>query len=69
MKFSRRDRRIFRRFKSEVPLEYKKRSGEYYRALLNNPTAITLGTLDTVVPPDNARRLAQTIQKIGGPFF
>jgi pimeloyl-ACP methyl ester carboxylesterase len=53
--------------KSEVPLEYKKRSGEYYpERFLNIPTAITLGTLDTVVPPDSARRLAQTIQKIGG---
>ncbi len=53
--------------KSEVPLEYKKRSAEYYpENFLNIPIAITLGSLDTVVQPDSARRLAETIRKIGG---
>ncbi|MBR5757657.1 MAG: prolyl oligopeptidase family serine peptidase [Thermoguttaceae bacterium] len=53
--------------KSEIPLEYKKRSAEYYpENFLNVPIAITLGSLDTVVPPDSARRLAETIRKIGG---
>lgn len=53
--------------KMEVPLEYKKRSAEYFpENFLNVPIAITLGSLDTVVQPDSARRLAETIQKIGG---
>ena len=53
--------------KSEVPLEYKNRSAEYFpERFLGKPTAITLGSLDDVVPPDSARRLAHAIQKMGG---
>lgn len=53
--------------KSEKYLEYKKRSAEYFpEAFLGKPLAVTLGSQDVVVQPDSARRLAQTVQKIGG---
>ncbi len=53
--------------KSEVPQEYKNRSGEYFpERFLGIKIAVTLGGQDTVVPPDSARRLASAIQKLGG---
>ena len=53
--------------KSDIPMEYKNRSAEYFpEKLLGKPIAITLGTQDTVVQPDSARRLANVISKIGG---
>lgn len=53
--------------KSKVWSEYKKRSPEYFPENFKGiPIAITLGSLDTIVPPDSARRLAHTIKKIGG---
>lgn len=53
--------------KSEIPLEYKNRSAEYFpENFLGKPTAITLGSLDNIVEPDSARRLASIIEKIGG---
>ncbi len=53
--------------KTEVPMEYKKRSAEYFpEKFLGKTLVITLGSLDTVVEPDSARRLALVLKKIGG---
>ncbi len=53
--------------KIEIPMEYKKRSAEYFpEKFLGKTLAITLGSLDTVVEPDSARRLALVLKKIGG---
>ena len=52
--------------KDRIPQEYKKRSAEYFpENFLGKSVAITLGTLDTVVEPDSARRLALILKKIG----
>ncbi len=56
--------------KSEIPLLYKQRSAEYFPELFKDkPTAITIGSLDTVVQPDSVRRLALILQKIGCPVM
>lgn len=53
--------------KTEVPLEYKNRSAEYFpERLIEKPSAFTLGGRDEIVPPNSAKRLAETLQKIGG---
>ena len=53
--------------KTEIPLEYKNRSAEYFpEKFVGKITAITLGSLDNIVEPDSARRLASVIKKIGG---
>ena len=53
--------------KSEIPMEYKSRSAEFFpERFLGKPLAITIGTQDTIVPPDSARRLANTVRIIGG---
>ena len=53
--------------KKDVPLEYKNRSAEYFpERFLKIPTAITLGGIDAIVPPESARRLAQAIAALGG---
>ena len=54
--------------KTEVPLEYKNRSAEYFpERLIDKPSAFTLGGRDEIVPPDSAKRLAEALQKIGAP--
>ncbi len=53
--------------KRDIPMEYKNRSAEYFpERFVSIPTAITLGSLDKIVPPDSARRLAAIIEKLGG---
>ncbi len=53
--------------KREIPDEYKKRSAEYFpESFRGKITAITLGTLDEIVEPDSAKRLAAVVTKIGG---
>lgn len=49
--------------KQDKPDEYRKRSAELNADKLTMPVAITTGGLDTLVPPDSALRLAETLQK------
>ena len=50
--------------KNVIPLEYKKRSAEYWPERLTMPVAITVGGKDTSVPPHSARRLASILKKL-----
>lgn len=56
----------FRGKKDQIPVEYKKRSAEYWPENLYMPIAITVGELDKSVPPFSAVRLAEIVKKIGG---
>lgn len=51
--------------KKAIPLEYKKRSAEYWPEKFTMPVAITLGGQDTTVPPQSALRLANVLEKMG----
>ena len=55
--------------KAAIPLEYKKRSAEYWPEAFTMPTAITCSGKDTAVPPDSVLRLARTLQKLGRPVL
>lgn len=55
--------------KAEIPEEYKKRSAEYWPERLTMPLGMTVGGLDTVVPPDSVRRLAKVLQHIQRPVL
>lgn len=48
--------------KSEIPLEYKKRSAEYFPEKLTMPIALTTSGQDTLVPPGSVLRLADALQ-------
>ncbi|MFA6569256.1 MAG: alpha/beta fold hydrolase, partial [Victivallales bacterium] len=50
--------------KDRIPLEYKKRSAEYWPELLTMPIAFTTGGKDTSVPPGSALRLAEILKKL-----
>jgi pimeloyl-ACP methyl ester carboxylesterase len=50
--------------KAELPLEYKKRSAEYWPERLTMPLGITASGKDQVVPPASVVRLANTIKKL-----
>ncbi len=51
--------------KKEIPLEYKKRSAEYWPERLMMPVAITTGGKDEIVPPQSAIRLAKVLKTMG----
>ncbi len=51
--------------KAEIPLEYKRRSAEYWPERLTMPMGITLGGKDQSVPPDSVRRLAAVLKTLG----
>lgn len=51
--------------KAQVPLEYKKRSAEYWPEKFTFPVAITTGGKDEAVPPQSAIRLANVLKTIG----
>jgi pimeloyl-ACP methyl ester carboxylesterase len=55
--------------KNAVPLEYKKRSAEYWPERLTMPVAITTGGRDRSVPPESALRLGDVLRKIGRKVF
>jgi pimeloyl-ACP methyl ester carboxylesterase len=57
-------RKSFGGTKAEIPLEYKKRSAEYWPERLTMPLAITTGGKDDVVPPQSVQRLAEVLKKI-----
>lgn len=51
--------------KRSIPMEYKKRSAEYWPEKLTMPIAFTVGMTDTLVPPVSAIRLFNTLTQIG----
>ena len=51
--------------KRQIPLEYKKRSAEYWPEKLTMPVAFTTGGQDKSVPPDSVLRLANVMEQIG----
>lgn len=51
--------------KRDIPLEYKRRSAEYWPERLTMPIAFTTGGRDTSVPPHSVLRLAGILQKLG----
>ncbi len=51
--------------KAEIPLEYKKRSAEYWPHRLTMPIGISAGGKDTSVPPLSVLRLAKTLKTLG----
>jgi pimeloyl-ACP methyl ester carboxylesterase len=50
--------------KAQVPLEYKRRSAEYWPERLLMPIGITLGGKDNLVPPGSVLRLAAVLKKL-----
>jgi predicted esterase len=50
--------------KDKIPLEYKKRSAEYWPELLTMPIAFTTGGKDKYVPPESVLRLAEILKKL-----
>jgi pimeloyl-ACP methyl ester carboxylesterase len=50
--------------KAQIPLEYKKRSAEYWPERLTMPIAMTAGGKDEVVPPASILRLAGVLAKL-----
>lgn len=55
--------------KQTIPMEYKKRSAEYWPEKLTMPIAFTVGKQDTVVPPESVIRLARVLQILGRPIL
>jgi pimeloyl-ACP methyl ester carboxylesterase len=51
--------------KEAIPLEYKKRSAEYWPERLTMPVAITAGGRDEAVPPGSVVRLAAVLKRLG----
>ena len=51
--------------KAKIPLEYKKRSAEYWPDKLTMPIGITAGGKDTSVPPQSVLRLTKTLETLG----
>lgn len=51
--------------KQQIPLEYKKRSAEYWPEKLTMPIAFTTGGQDKSVPPDSVLRLASVLKQMG----
>lgn len=50
--------------KSEIPLEYKNRSAEYWPERFVMPVGIVVGNDDGAVPPHSCRRLADVLKKL-----
>lgn len=56
--------------KRQIPLEYKRRSAEYWPEKLAMPVALTTGGRDLDVPPASAQRLAGILQQqLGRPVL
>ncbi len=51
--------------KKAIPLEYKKRSAEYWPEKFTMPVALAVGGKDEVVPPFGVIRLGNTLEKMG----
>lgn len=52
--------------KREIPLEYKRRSAEFFPERFTMPLAIAASGRDALVPPGSVIRLANMVRKIGG---
>ena len=52
--------------KEEIPLEYKKRSAEYWPEKLTMPVGLTVSGKDDIVPPQSVLRLAKVLKSVGG---
>ncbi|HQE61643.1 MAG TPA: alpha/beta fold hydrolase, partial [Candidatus Latescibacteria bacterium] len=52
--------------KKEIPLEYKRRSAEFFPERFTMPLGIAASGKDTLVPPGSVLRLANMVKKIGG---
>ena len=50
--------------KAEIPMEYKKRSAEYWPETLTMPVGITSSGKDTSVPPGSVVRLAKVLRAL-----
>jgi pimeloyl-ACP methyl ester carboxylesterase len=50
--------------KGTIPLEYKKRSAEYWPERLTMPIAFSVGGKDDIVPPQSVLRLAGVLKKL-----
>lgn len=55
--------------KDEIPLEYKKRSAEYWPEKLTMPIAFTVGENDKSVPPESVIRLMDILKKMKQKVF
>ena len=55
--------------KAEVPLEYKKRSAEYWPERFTMPTAMIAGGGDLIVPPQSVVRLAGVLKELKRPVI
>lgn len=55
--------------KAEIPLEYKKRSAEYWPEKFSMPVGITAGGKDKSVPADSVVRLARVLEKMTRPVL
>jgi len=51
--------------KAAIPLEYKRRSAEYWPEAFTMPVALTAGGKDASVPPQSVLRLADILKKMG----
>ncbi|HUT93087.1 MAG TPA: alpha/beta fold hydrolase [Thermoguttaceae bacterium] len=51
--------------KAEIPLEYKRRSAEYWPERLTMPVGLTASGKDTSVPPESVLRLANVLKAVG----
>ena len=57
-------RKSFGGTKKDFPMEYKKRSAEYWPEKLTMPVGFTVSGKDTIVPPDSVRRLAAVLHSM-----
>ena len=55
--------------KTEIPLEWKARSAEYWPERLTMPVALAAGGRDTVVPPESVVRLAGVLKQLNRPVL
>ncbi len=60
-------RQSFGGTKTEIPLEYKNRSAEYWPERLTMPVGITASGRDKSVPPDSVLRLANVLKQMKRP--
>jgi predicted esterase len=51
--------------KDMIPLEYKKRSAEYWPERFTMPVALTAGGKDKLIPPESVTRLSGVLRKLG----
>ena len=55
--------------KAEVPMEYRRRSAEFFPEKFTMPLACTTGGKDTAVPPESVLRLVDLLKKLDRPVL